>query len=107
MEIVVQVEIHGPGIQPEGVARDKPTYFTVDARKAGQKAALEVVIQDALGREVPFKLDEKRDGTVQVHYTPTSSSQHVIMVRILISKELSIFSLQVTYMITQIYTILL
>ncbi|XP_011253233.2 filamin-A isoform X3 [Camponotus floridanus] len=75
-----KVEVHGPGIQPEGVARDKPTYFTVDAKKAGQKAALEVVIQDALGREVPFKLDEKRDGTVQAHYTPTSSSQHVVMV---------------------------
>jgi len=54
----------------------------VDARKAGQKAALEVAIQDALGREVPFKLDEKRDGTVQAHYTPTSSSQHIVMVRI-------------------------
>lgn len=83
---MLQVEVHGPGIQPEGVAKDKPTYFTVDARKAGQKAAFEVIIQDAFGREVPFKLDEKRDGTVQVHYTPTSSSQHVVMVRILIRR---------------------
>lgn len=74
-----KVEVNGPGIQPEGVARDKPTHFTVDARKAGQ-AALEVAIQDALGREVPFRLDDKRDGTVQAHYTPTSSSQHVVMV---------------------------
>ncbi|KMQ98503.1 filamin-a isoform x5 [Lasius niger] len=74
-----KVEVHGPGIQPEGVARDKPTYFTVDARKAGH-AALEVTIQDALGREVPLRLDDKRDGTVQAHYTPTSSSQHVVMV---------------------------
>ncbi|KAL6438962.1 hypothetical protein ACFW04_003771 [Cataglyphis niger] len=74
-----KVEVHGPGIQPEGVAKDKPTHFTVDARKAGH-AALEVVIQDALGKEVPLKLDEKRDGTVQVHYTPTTSSQHVVMV---------------------------
>ncbi|XP_050451198.1 filamin-A isoform X4 [Cataglyphis hispanica] len=74
-----KVEVHGPGIQPEGVAKDKPTYFTVDARKAGH-AALEVVIQDALGKEVPLKLDNKRDGTVQVHYTPTTSSQHVVMV---------------------------
>ncbi|XP_024880035.1 filamin-A isoform X4 [Temnothorax curvispinosus] len=74
-----KVEVHGPGIQPEGVARDKPTHFTVDARKAGQ-AALEVVIQDALGRDVPLRLEDKRDGTVQAHYTPTSSSQHVVMV---------------------------
>ncbi|XP_067205883.1 filamin-A isoform X3 [Linepithema humile] len=74
-----KVEVHGPGIQPEGVSKDKPTYFTVDARKAGQ-AALEVAIQDALGREVPLRLEDKRDGTVQAHYTPTSSSQHVVMV---------------------------
>ncbi|XP_071571294.1 filamin-like isoform X4 [Temnothorax nylanderi] len=74
-----KVEVHGPGIQPEGVARDKPTHFTVDARKAGQ-AALEVAIQDALGRDVPLRLEDKRDGTVQAHYTPTSSSQHVVMV---------------------------
>ncbi|XP_020279518.1 filamin-A isoform X4 [Pseudomyrmex gracilis] len=74
-----KVEVHGPGIQSEGVAKDKPTYFTIDTRKAGQ-AALEVTIQDALGREVPFKLDDKRDGTIQTHYTPISSSQHIVMV---------------------------
>ncbi|XP_025155052.1 filamin-A isoform X4 [Harpegnathos saltator] len=74
-----KVEVHGPGIQLEGVARDKPTHFTIDAKKAGQ-AALEVAIQDAYGREVPLRLDDKRDGTVQAHYTPTSSSQHVVMV---------------------------
>ncbi|XP_070164419.1 filamin-like isoform X1 [Polyergus mexicanus] len=74
-----KVEVHGPGIQPEGVAKDKPTHFTVDARKAGH-AALEVAIQDALGKEVPLKLNDKRDGTVQAHYTPTSSSQHVVMI---------------------------
>lgn len=83
VECVLQVEVHGPGIQPEGVARDKPTHFTVDARKAGQ-AALEVAIQDAYGRDVPLRLDDKRDGTVQAHYTPTSSSQHVVMVTKLI-----------------------
>lgn len=77
--LIVQVEVHGPGIQPEGVSKDKSTYFTVDTRKAGQ-AALDVTIQDALGREVPLRLMDKRDGTVQVHYTPTSSSQHVVMV---------------------------
>lgn len=76
----LQVEVHGPGIQLEGVARDKPTHFTVDAKKAGQ-AALEVAIQDAYGRDVPLRLDDKRDGTVQAHYTPTSSSQHVVMVQ--------------------------
>ncbi|XP_063981261.1 filamin-A isoform X2 [Diachasmimorpha longicaudata] len=74
-----KVEVSGPGIQPEGVHRDKPTQFTVDPRKAGQ-APLEVAIQDALGRQVPVKLDNKKDGTVQAHYTPTSGAGHVVMV---------------------------
>ncbi|XP_057318837.1 filamin-A isoform X3 [Microplitis mediator] len=74
-----KVEVHGPGIQPEGVARDKPTHFIVDAKKAGQ-APLDVTIQDALGRDVPVKLENKHDGTVQAHYAPTSGSQHIIMV---------------------------
>ncbi|XP_015127266.1 filamin-A isoform X2 [Diachasma alloeum] len=74
-----KVEVSGPGIQPEGVHRDKPTHFTIDPRKAGQ-APLEVAIQDALGRQVPVKLDNKKDGTVQAHYTPTSGAGHVVMV---------------------------
>ncbi|KAG7210743.1 hypothetical protein KM043_012240 [Ampulex compressa] len=74
-----KVEVQGPGIQPEGVAMGKPTHFTVDSRKAGQ-APLEVVVQDALGKDVPLRLENKRDGTVQAHYTPTSGSQHVVMV---------------------------
>lgn len=73
------MEVHGPGIQPTGNAKDKPTNFTVDVKKAGQ-APLEVSVQDALGRDVPVKLEDKRDGTVQAHYTPTSGSQHVVMV---------------------------
>ncbi|XP_043279891.1 filamin-A isoform X2 [Venturia canescens] len=74
-----KVEVYGPGIQPEGVVRDKPTQFTVDVKKAGQ-APLEVSIQDGLGREVPVKLEDKHDGTVLAHYAPTSFSQHLVMV---------------------------
>ncbi|KAJ8682417.1 hypothetical protein QAD02_018209 [Eretmocerus hayati] len=74
-----KVEVHGPGIQPQGVVNDKPTNFTVDVKKAGQ-APLEVAIQDAFGRDVPVKLEDKRDGTVQAHYKPTSGSQHVVQV---------------------------
>ncbi|XP_014206619.1 filamin-A [Copidosoma floridanum] len=74
-----KVEVHGPGIQPSGLVMDKPTNFTVDVKKAGQ-APLEVAIQDALGRDVPIKLEDKRDGTIQAHYKPTSGSQHVVQV---------------------------
>lgn len=50
----------------------------MDPRKAGQ-ARLEVAIQDVFGRQVPVRLEDKRDGTIQASYTPTSASQHVIM----------------------------
>ncbi|XP_035726883.1 filamin-A-like isoform X5 [Vespa mandarinia] len=75
-----KVEVHGPGIQPDSVAKDKPTHFIVDPRKAGGQARLEVAIQDVFGRQVPVRLEDKRDGTIQAYYTPTSASQHVIMV---------------------------
>lgn len=78
--MMIQVEVHGPGIQPDGVARDKQTHFVVDCKKAG-KAPLEVEIQDALGRLVPVHLEDKRDGTIHAQYTPTSGSQHNIQVR--------------------------
>lgn len=58
----------------------KPTNFTVDVRKAGQ-APLEVIVQDGDGRDVPVRLEDKHDGTVQCHYTPISNSDHVVMVR--------------------------
>ncbi|CAK9811186.1 cher [Anthophora plagiata] len=74
-----KVEVYGPGVQAESIPSDKSTNFTVDVRKAGQ-APLEVVIQDALGRDVPIRLDDNHDGTVQCRYTPTSGSQHVVMV---------------------------
>lgn len=80
MSLILQVEVHGPGVQPEGVVSDKPTNFTIDVKKAGQ-APLEVAIRDAFGRDVPIKLEDKRDGTIQAHYKPTSGSQHVVMVR--------------------------
>ncbi|KAK0098975.1 hypothetical protein PV326_011999 [Microctonus aethiopoides] len=74
-----KVEVHGPGIQPQGIQRDKPTHFIIDARKAGS-APLDVSCQDALGREVPLKLENKHDGTVQANYVPKSGSQHIMMV---------------------------
>lgn len=76
----MQVEVYGPGIQAETLPVGKPTNFTVDVKKAGQ-APLEVVVQDIQGKDVPVRLEDNHDGTVQCHYTPTSASNHVIMVR--------------------------
>ncbi|XP_033178951.1 filamin-A isoform X3 [Bombus impatiens] len=74
-----KVEVYGPGIQAETLPVGKPTNFTVDVKKAGQ-APLEVVVQDVQGKDVPVRLEDNHDGTVQCHYTPTSASNHVIMV---------------------------
>ncbi|CAD1476979.1 unnamed protein product, partial [Heterotrigona itama] len=74
-----KVEVYGPGIQAETLPSGKPTNFTVDVRKAGQ-APLEVVVQDAQGKDVSVLLEDNHDGTVQCHYTPTSGSNHVVMV---------------------------
>ncbi|XP_033186873.1 filamin A protein cher isoform X3 [Bombus vancouverensis nearcticus] len=74
-----KVEVYGPGIQAETLPVGKPTNFTVDVKKAGQ-APLEVVVQDIQGKDVPVRLEDNHDGTVQCHYTPTSASNHVIMV---------------------------
>lgn len=74
----MQVEVYGPGV--ESLLNGKPTNFTVDVRKAGQ-APLEVIVQDGDGRDVPVRLEDKHDGTVQCHYTPISNSDHVVMVR--------------------------
>ncbi|XP_043802399.1 filamin-A isoform X2 [Apis laboriosa] len=72
-----KVEVYGPGV--ESLLSGKPTNFTVDVRKAGQ-APLEVIVQDGDGRDVPVRLEDKHDGTVQCHYTPISNSDHVVMV---------------------------
>ncbi|XP_043250798.1 filamin-A isoform X3 [Colletes gigas] len=74
-----KVEVYGPGVQSESISTDKPTNFTIDVRKAGQ-APLEVAVQDALGRDVPVRLNDNQDGTVQCQYTPTCGLQHIIMV---------------------------
>ncbi|XP_071870651.1 filamin A protein cher isoform X5 [Bombus fervidus] len=74
-----KVEVYGPGIQAETLPVGKPTNFTVDVKKAGS-APLEVVIQDVQGKDVPVRLEDIHDGTVQCHYTPTSALNHVIMV---------------------------
>ncbi|XP_076247871.1 filamin A protein cher isoform X2 [Calliopsis andreniformis] len=74
-----KVNVYGSGVEAKSLPINKPTSFTVDTSKAGQ-AALAVNIQDAFGRDVPVKIGDIRDGKVQCEYTPTSGSQHIVMV---------------------------
>ncbi|XP_031833924.1 filamin A protein cher isoform X4 [Nomia melanderi] len=74
-----KVKVYGPGVQAKSIPLDKPTNFTVDVKQAGQ-APLEVVVQDANGKDVPVQLEDTHDGKIKCQYTPTSGTQHIIMV---------------------------
>ncbi|KZC12063.1 Filamin-A [Dufourea novaeangliae] len=74
-----KVKVYGPGVQAESVPNDKPTNFTVDVKQAGQ-ANLEVIVQDVCGKDVPVRVEDNHDGKLKCHYTPTSGTQHIIMV---------------------------
>ncbi|XP_076645907.1 filamin A protein cher isoform X2 [Halictus rubicundus] len=74
-----KVKVYGPGVQAESIPIDKPTNFTVDVKQAGQ-APLEVTVQDVHGKDVPVQLEDTHDGKIKCHYTPTSGTQHIIMV---------------------------
>ncbi|OAD53470.1 Filamin-C [Eufriesea mexicana] len=64
---VDKVEVYGPGVQAESLPSGKQTNFTVDVSKAGQ-APLEVIVQDAHGRDVPVRLDDNHDDTKHSPY---------------------------------------
>ncbi|XP_076379059.1 filamin A protein cher isoform X3 [Megalopta genalis] len=74
-----KVKVYGPGVQSESIPIDKPTNFTVDVKQAGQ-APLEVIVQDVNGKNVPVQLEDTHDGKIKCQYTPTSKTQHIIMV---------------------------
>lgn len=74
-----KVEVYGPGIQPTGILRGKPTEFTVDSRKAG-KAPLEVEIIGANCQPIPVTATEQPDGTVKCQYTPKDNALHTVQV---------------------------
>ncbi|XP_078037186.1 filamin A protein cher isoform X4 [Augochlora pura] len=74
-----KVKVYGPGVQSESIPIDKPTNFTVDVKQAGQ-APLEVIVQDVNGKNVPIQVEDTHDGKIKCQYTPTSKTQHIIMV---------------------------
>ena len=76
----MKVEAHGPGLQPEGVAINAMTEFTVDARKAGQVAALDISAVDLDSNPVEVKVTDNKDSTYTCHYTPIKSGMHTICI---------------------------
>jgi len=75
-----KVEAHGPGLQPQGVVVNVPTEFTVDARKAGQTAALDISAVDVDSNVVDVKITDNKDSTYTCRYTPTKAVMHTICI---------------------------
>ena len=71
---------HGPGLQPQGVALNAVTEFTVDASKAGQVAPLDITAVDVDSNVVDVKVTDNHNGTYTCHYTPVKPNLHTICI---------------------------
>jgi len=74
------VEAHGPGLQPQGVVVNTVAEFTVDARKAGQTAPLDITAVDVDSNPVEVKITDNKDGTYTCRYTPVKSVMYTICI---------------------------
>ncbi|GFV00221.1 filamin-A [Trichonephila clavipes] len=75
-----KVEAYGPGLQPNGVVQGQPTEFTIDCRKAGGHAPLDVSVMDDDLKPVELKITDNKDGTFKAQYRPVKNSKHTIQV---------------------------
>jgi len=57
----------------------RPTEFTVDARKAGEKSPVEVFGKTADGDDIPVNVRDNGDGTYQCTYKPEKPIKHTII----------------------------
>ena len=74
------MEASGPGLQPQGVMMNAVAEFTVDARKAGQVAPLDISAVDADSNAVEVKVTDNKNGTYTCSYTPTKSVVYTICI---------------------------
>ncbi|XP_058873200.1 filamin-A-like [Acipenser ruthenus] len=74
-----KVKAYGPGLEKTGLAINKPTEFTVDAKKGG-KAPLKVQLQDGEGNPVDVQMRDNGKGTHTCSYTPRKPLKHTVMV---------------------------
>ncbi|XP_035216492.1 filamin-A-like isoform X2 [Stegodyphus dumicola] len=75
-----KVEAYGPGLQPKGVIQGQPTEFTIDCRKAGGQAPLDVSVMDEDCKPVEIKVQDNKDGTFKASYRPTKNNKHTVQV---------------------------
>ncbi|MGH0130078.1 UNVERIFIED_CONTAM: hypothetical protein FKN15_040916 [Acipenser sinensis] len=74
-----KVKAYGPGLEKTGLAINKPTEFTVDAKKGGH-APLKVQLQDGEGNPVDVQMRDNGKGTHTCSYTPRKPLKHTAMV---------------------------
>lgn len=76
----LKVEAYGPGLQKSGVVMGQPTDFTIDCRKAGGHAPLDVSVMDENCKPVDVKVVDLKDGTYKATYKPTKTNKHTVQV---------------------------
>ncbi|CAF3564394.1 unnamed protein product [Adineta steineri] len=76
-----QCRAHGPGLEPNGVMVDKPTWFEIDATNAGNGLA-EVILVDPRGRQdvVPVSVKQVGPGKFRCEYVPREPGLHSVNV---------------------------
>lgn len=75
-----KVEAYGPGLQKTGLVQGQPTEFTIDTRKAGGHAPLDVSIFDENYKPVDVKVQDNKDGTFKCTYRPTFTNKHTVQI---------------------------
>ncbi|GIY01877.1 filamin-A [Caerostris darwini] len=75
-----KVEAYGPGLQKSGVVLGQPTEFTIDCKKAGGHAPLDVSVMDEDLKPVEIKITDNKDGTYKAQYRPTKNNKHTVQV---------------------------
>ncbi|CAF0978621.1 unnamed protein product [Adineta ricciae] len=76
-----QCRASGPGLEPNGVMVDKPTWFEIDATNAGNGLA-EVAVVDPHNREnaVPVSVKQTSPGKFRCEYVPREPGLHSVNV---------------------------
>ncbi|XP_077459894.1 filamin-B-like [Stigmatopora argus] len=76
-----KVTAKGPGIEPVGVAANKPTYFDIYTAGAGT-GDVTVAVRDPQGRDnlVEVMMEDKGDGVFRCTYRPTQAGPHSLTV---------------------------
>uniref|UniRef100_H2ZJ14 Uncharacterized protein n=1 Tax=Ciona savignyi TaxID=51511 RepID=H2ZJ14_CIOSA len=78
-KVSFKVKAYGPGLESGTPVNGRPTNFTVDAKRAGAPAPVEVVAVAADGENLPVKVTDNGDGTYDCDYTPKNPIKHTII----------------------------